>query len=190
MNMRSMGSCEVERMPMSEQGTHAVIRRLRAVASALPWRILACLAAFLAAVALTYGWDALTGATGSAPIVPFAVRGALSAVLIFLGAFVVSERWLPPVGGTPSIPTKEAPAFVVAPAARDEREDGQDNGADLLPPHIPVRASDLPRILFDTNEMPAVTAPTPPPQENRTTPPVRAIHPPIAWPQHKEESQE
>lgn len=178
---------------MSEQRTHtAVIRRLRAMAGEQPWRIFACLAALLAAVALTYGWDALTGATASAPIVPFAVRAALSALLVFIGTFAISARWLPPAASAPSTATTAPPAFVVAPAARDEQEGTQDNGADLLPPHIPVRASDLPRILFDTNEMPAVTAPNTPntPKKNATNPPIRAIHPPIAWPQHKEEAQE
>jgi|SRR5579859_610568 len=146
--------------------------------------ILVCLTVFLAAIALTYGWNALTRSSGTLTTPSFVVRAALSAVLIFFGAFVLTGLWFARPASAPSAeaaPASQAPAM--------SHEDLQD-GENTLPPHIPVRAADLPRILFDTNEFPAIT----PPKKRTGGPPIKALRPPVAWPQHPEsqlpESQE
>lgn len=164
---------------MDKEGSYHAIRSARIWTSIRYRRILAACGTFLAAVALTYGWDALFGATSAALAVPFALRAALSTILIFLGAFVVTGLW--------SLPSSDLrPAMSMAPANSTQAARGETAPADAdpVPVHVPVSAADLPRILFDTNEYPTITSPQ---KDTKTSsrptlhPPLR---PPVAWPQH------
>jgi hypothetical protein len=147
-----------------------------------PWagiklrRVLVSLASLLAASALTYGWNALAGALSGLPVLPYALRVALSVPFVFLGAFAFTGLWLAPAA---HIPSPEAVAPITAtPVPYTGEPDNHDLETSMDPVlvHVPVRATDLPRILFDTNEIPAITTlrkhtthaatePAPPPLE-------------------------
>jgi hypothetical protein len=145
------------------------------------WRVLVFLATLLVASALTYGWNALSDAFGGLPVLPYVLRVALSVPLVFLGAFAFTGLWLAPAAHSPS-PEAVAP-ITATPVPYTGEPDNRDPamGMDPVLIHLPVRAADLPRILFDTDEIPAITTlrkntthaatePAPPPLEQLQLP--------------------
>lgn len=164
-------------MQVSSRRLMATFRVSQAWALTRTRRILAACASFLAALALTYGWNALTGATGAAPGVPFAIRAALSAILIFLGAFVLTGLWYSPRIDPPSAVT---PLHASGIPVADGETAQADTDEDLAPAYVVVRAADLPRILYDTNEMPALPPASKNPRKSGGPP----RKPPVNWPQH------
>ena len=168
-------------MHISSRRMHGAFRVSQLWALTRNRRILAACVALLAAIALTYGWGALTGASSTAPIVPFAVRAALSAVLIFLGAFALTGLWYSPHLDLSSAVVP--PSVTAAPVAGSDTPPA-DADEEPVPVHVPVRAADLPRILFDTNEYPTITTLRKDAKKSggpALHPPLR---PPLAWPQH------
>lgn len=166
------------------------------------------LATLITATMLTYGWAALTGQSGLVSGSSFAVRAALSAAVVFSGAYVLTGLRSRLSG---AVTDSAAPAAVeniaveniavenvavengatATPSASEhagaasDTQAAHDDQPEPAPIHRPVRAADLPRILFDTGELPAITTL----KKHPTTPPVRAIRPPVAWP-HEPASQD
>lgn len=161
-------------------------------AGARRWRLAFSIAAFLAAVALTYGWGLFTGQNGLATGSSFALRSIFSVLLVFLGIFTLTGLWGHPAAPTPlpvsAPPPPATPATAVSPAATSDTPaiptvpvltpaaatapmpplatiEAHTNGdiapstaSQPVPTHRPVPAANLPRILFDTDEMPAITS--------------------------------
>lgn len=151
---------------MSQQQLHSAIRSSRFWAGIRQRRILLALAAFLAAIALTYVWNAV-----GAAMLLFGVRAALSALLVFFGAFLLADLWLPFTLDDLS---------AIAPATDGERLTDDAEGAPEHLPHLPVPATDFPRLLFDTNEYPALSAS----QKDAKKPGGPPRRSPLAWPHH------